>query len=164
MVALKIEDLKECTSQLFVRECFDRWLVREASIVTFNTFTIDGHIRKGYYSKEELEEGQIGELSSWKAVRPICFFLIKGKRLPESFHITLQLPPRAVEVFLKTAASDIRAEQVGGLYLDFRYEGQALRCVTGISLKVFLPDRQIDYEWDEYVRQYLKRKKIPFVE
>lgn len=43
-------------------ETFDYWLVREANIVTFNSFTIDGRIRQGYYSDEELETNRIEEL------------------------------------------------------------------------------------------------------
>ena len=55
MVALRIEDMKVFTKKLFIGETFDRFLVREASIVTFNSFTIDGRVRQGYYSEEELE-------------------------------------------------------------------------------------------------------------
>ena len=49
MVALRMEDLKGFTAGLFMGELFDGWLVREAEIVTFNRFTIDGRIRQGYY-------------------------------------------------------------------------------------------------------------------
>ena len=89
MIALKIEDLKTFTAQLFMGETFDHWLVREVNIVTFNSFTIDGRIRQGYYSDEELEANRIEELSSWKSLRPFCYSLIKGKKLPESFQITM---------------------------------------------------------------------------
>ena len=44
MIALKIEDLKHFTGQLFAGEAFDHWQVRDVSIVTFNTFTIDGFV------------------------------------------------------------------------------------------------------------------------
>ena len=47
MVALRMEDLKGFTAGLFMGELFDGWLVREAEIVTFNRFTIDGRIRQG---------------------------------------------------------------------------------------------------------------------
>ena len=87
MVALRIEDMKVFTKKLFIGETFDRFLVREASIVTFNSFTIDGRVRQGYYSEEELEAGKIENYSSWKTLRPFCFSLIKGSKLPESFAI-----------------------------------------------------------------------------
>lgn len=164
MIALKMEDLKGFTSGLFVGEAFDSWLLREATVVTFNTFTIDGHIRPGYYTSQELEEGQMGELSVWKVIRPFCFSLIRGKRLPGSFQITLQLPPAGVEQFLRQSQVDVRAEQIGGLYLNIRYEEGVLYCVSGMSLKIFTLDKQMEHEWDGWVKAYLKRKGFPFTE
>ena len=92
MVALKIEEQKAFTAGLFIGEIFDKFLVREAEIVTYNQFTIDGKVRQGYFSKEELEENRIEEYSSWKTLKPVCYSLIKGKRLPESFRIVFQCP------------------------------------------------------------------------
>ena len=164
MVALKIEDIKGFTKKLFIGDVFDIFLLREATIVTFNTFSIDGHIRQGYYTEQELEENKIEEFSAWKAIRPICFTLIKGKKLPGSFQITLQLPPDAVERFLTGAGLDYRTDQVGGLYLNIRYEEGILHCVTGTSLKIFTLDKQLEIEWDEAVKRFLKKNLIPFIE
>lgn len=164
MIALKIEDLKTFTAQLFMGETFDHWLVREANIVTFNSFTIDGRIRQGYYSDEELEKNRIEELSSWKALRPFCYSLIKGKKLPESFQITMQLSPEENAKFIRRVKPDFPAEQVAALYLNIRYENHAAACVTGTSLKVFTLDKQIEREWDDTVRRYFKKLQIPCVE
>ena len=164
MVALKIEELKDFTRKLFVEEVFDWWMMREAVITTFNMFTIDGRIRKGYFMEQELEEKGIGELSPWKLVRPVCFSLIKGKRLPESFRITLQLPGARVEQFLQSVQPDFKAEQVSGLYLNIRYEEQKLCCVTGTSLNVFTLDRKIEQEWDETVKRFLRKREIVYTE
>ncbi len=164
MVALRIEDLKLFTSKLFVGEMFDEWLLREASITTFNVFTIDGRVRKGYFTEQEQEEGQIGELSSWKMIRPFSFSLIKGKRLPESFQITLQLPPGQVEKFLQTVQPDFFSDQVGGLYLHIRYEERGMYCVTGTSLKVFTLDKKIEQEWDATVKRFLREKEVAYTE
>ena len=164
MVALKIEELKDFTRKLFVEEVFDWWMMREAVITTFNMFTIDGRIRKGYFMEQELEEKGIGELSPWKLVRPVCFSLIKGKRLPESFRITLQLPGARVEQFLQSVQPDFKAEQVSGLYLNIRYEEQKLYCVTGTSLNVFTLDKRIEQEWDETVKRFLREREIVYTE
>lgn len=164
MVALRMEDLKHFTAGLFVGDIFDSWLVREATIVTFNAFHIDGRIRQGYYSDWELEENKIEELSSWKALKPFCYSLIKGKKLPESFQITLQLPPDEVEEFLRNAQLEFTVDQIAGLYINVRYENKVLHCVTGTSLHIFTLDKQIDYEWDEAARLYFKDRKLPFVE
>lgn len=79
MIALRIEEQKKFTSGLFIGELFDQFLLREADIVTFNRFTIDGRVRRGYYTGEEQEEGKIGEFSSWRTIKPVCFSLIRGK-------------------------------------------------------------------------------------
>ena len=147
-----------------MEEVFDWWMMREAVITTFNMFTIDGRIRKGYFMEQELEEKGIGELSPWKLVRPVCFSLIKGKRLPESFRITLQLPGARVEQFLQSVQPDFKAEQVSGLYLNIRYEEQKLYCVTGTSLNVFTLDKKIEQEWDETVKRFLREREIVYTE
>lgn len=162
MIALKAEDLKGFTSKLFMGDMFDEWLVREASIVTFNTFTIDGHIRSGYYSNEELERKKIEEFSNWKSLKPFCFSLIKGRKLPESFQITLQLASGDVKRFLQHTGLDFPLEQISGLYLNIRYENGVLHCVSGTSLKLFTLDRQLEMEWDGAVRAFMKEQGMPY--
>ena len=164
MIALKIEDMKQFTARLFMGETFDHFLIREAEIITFNVFTIDGHIRQGYYSEEELEENQLEELSSWKMIRPYCFSLIKGKKLPGSFQIVLQMPPQAVEKFVAARQLPLRADQVNGLYLNIRYEEGKLFCVTGTSVSFFTLDKTLDSEGDQAVRSFLKKNEIIFEE
>lgn len=80
MIALKIEDLKTFTAQLFMGETFDHWLVREANIVTFNSFTIDGRIRQGYYSDEELEKNRIGGAFLLESPAPLLLFSDQGEK------------------------------------------------------------------------------------
>jgi len=164
MVALKIDDVKAFTTKLFVGTDFDTFLVREVNIVTFNTFAIDGHVRRGYYSKEELEENKIEDLSVWQVLRPVCFSLIKGKKLPGSFKITLQLPLKEVESFLAARRPDMQASQVNGIYLNIRYEDQSLYCISGTSLNVFTLDKALETEWDEAVRRFLKEHEIVYEE
>ncbi len=164
MVALKIDDIKGFTKKLFIGNVFDIFLLREATIVTFNTFSIDGHIRQGYYTEEELEENKIEELSSWKAIKPICFSLIKGKKLPGSFHITLQLSPEQVEKFLIHSQVGLTVNQVNGICMNIRYEDNVLYCVSGTSLNIFTLDKSIDMEWDEALRLFLRQQEIDYTE
>lgn len=160
MVALKIEEQKPFTAGLFIGELFDGFLVREAEIVTFNRFLVDGRVRQGYFSKEELELQKIEEYSSWKAVKPFCCSLIKGKRLPESFRIVFLLSPKGRERFVKTHAPAMDAGAVGGLYLNIQYENHEMSCVTGISMNVFTMDKTLERQWDEAVKEFFKKKKI----
>ena len=160
MIALRAEDVRTFTSKLFVKEDFDQFLVKEIEIVTFNRFTIDGHIRQGYFGEEELEERKIEEFSSWKMLRPICFALIKGKKLPGSFRIVLQLSPGAVEKFVKNSGLGITESQIQGLYLNIRYEEGVLYCVTGTSLYVFTLDKALETEWDRTVERFMRKHDI----
>ena len=132
--------------------------------MTFNTFTIDGRIRPAYYSEEERREQKIRSYSLWSSLRPFCYSLIRGKRLPESFRITLQLAPDQTEDFLKSSGIGFTADQIGSLCLNIRYENRELVCVTGLSMNIFTLDKQAEYAWDEAVRRYLKAKQIPFTE
>ena len=162
MVALQIGDLKEFTKKLFIGETFDWFLVKEVNIVTFNTFTIDGTVRPGYYSKEELEEGRFEGHSAWKVLRPFCFSLIRGSRLPESLSVVLKLPSAQAERFLRECGSNWQPEQVGGLYLNIRYEDQKLHCVTGLSMNQFTLDRSLEREWDQMVQRFFKKAEIAY--
>ena len=162
MVALQISDIKAFTKKLFLGETFDWFLVKEATIVTFNSFTIDGAVRHGYYSDEELEAGRIEQYSAWKVLRPFCFSLIKGNKLPESFSIILRLPPDQTERFLKERCASWTPEQVGGLYLNIRYEDHVLNCITGVALNQFTMDKTLEREWDDMIRAFLKKQQIPY--
>ena len=157
MTALQIEEQKAFTENLFIGELFDRFLVREASFVTYNSFLIDGRVRQGYYSEEELELQKIEEFSAWKVLKPFCYSLIRGKRLPESFRIVFLLPPEETARFVAAHGAGLAAEQVQGLYLNVQYENHGLTCITGVSLNVFSMDRTLEREWDQAVREFLKK-------
>lgn len=163
MIALRIEDRKQFTSGLFVGDIFDGFLLKEASIVTFNGFTIDGRVRKGYYSQEEQEEKQMEEYSFWSALRPFCFSLIKGKRLPGSFFIVLQLSRQAVKEFAEEYGVAVAPERIKGLYLNIRYEEGQIVCVTGTSLDFFSLDRSVEEAWDKKAQAFFREKKIPCI-
>ncbi len=164
MVALKIEDIKTFTSKLFVKETFDGLLLREAQVVTYNSFSIDGRIRPGYYTRDEREAENMGEYSSWRTVRPVCYSLIKGKKLPERFRMEFVLGAKDTARVLGRAGGAWRPETVKGLYLGVRYEKGALFCVTGLSLDIFTMDRSLEHEWDETVKAFLKANDIIFSE
>lgn len=160
MVSLKIEEQKPFTAGLFLGELFDAFLVREVQIVTFNTFSIDGRIRRGYYSAEEAEERRLEEYSYWKTLKPYCYSLIKGKHLPESFRVVLMLSEDAKEKMLKKHLPQTPPETVGGLYLNIQYENNELRVVTGTSMKTFTMDKSVEWEWDACVKEFLKKQGI----
>ena len=160
MIGFQIEDMGAFTRKLFLEKDFDDFLLKEATIVTFNRFTIDGRLHRGFYSAQEQEQMEMNPYSLWSQVRPICFSLIKGKRLPESFQITLEAPPKRLDAFLAECRLQTDAGQIKGLYLNIRYENGRLQCITGTSLAVFTLDKSVEREWDEYVGRMLKNMGI----
>ena len=55
MIALKILDIKDFMSRLLKGEAFDPFWLVEASITTYNTFTIDGSLHRDFFDAPLLE-------------------------------------------------------------------------------------------------------------
>ena len=165
MISLHILDVKGFMSQLLLRDTFDRFYLTEASITTFGTFYIDGHLQKQYYSQEELENEEFcHNFTYWKQVRPFCLELIKGKKTPLHFKIVFQLSSSNTEKLLKQAGVSLSLSDVGGLYLNLHYDGHKLNCVTGTSLNIFTMDKSLERSWDEMVGKFFRAKEIPVEE
>ena len=96
MLALKVASTKTFMNHLLVADTFDNFLMAEAMISTANTYQIDGHINKEFFSGNELSAPPSYEFSEWKDMKPLCFNLIKGKRTPLFFKFVLHLKPEAV--------------------------------------------------------------------
>ena len=157
MIVLNLK-AKNCMSHLLLKPTFDEFSLVEGSIVTFNKFTIDGFLQKDFY-----EEAPEKEYSDWRDLREFCFNIIKGKRTPLSFKFVLSLSKADFEKFLSANELDgFRPENIQGLYLNFRYDGTSLQCVTGTSLNMFTLDKSLDTAWDEYVRKFFARHEIEF--
>lgn len=161
MISLHILDIKGFMAQLLLRDTFDRFYLTEASITTFATFFIDGHLQKDYYSSEELENEEFSQpYSYWKQIRPFCLELIKGKKTPLNFKIVFQLSAANTENLLRQSGTSLMPSDVGGLYLNLHYNGRELHCVTGTSLNLFTMDKSLEYAWDETVRKFFRQKAI----
>lgn len=161
MTSLQIKELKHFMNAVLLSEQFDMFQVAEATITTFNTFHIDGHIVKEFYSPEE---EITSTLSLWKDIRPICFQLIKGKRTPVSFRIILQASPALIEEIAASEECEVAANLIQSLTLNIRYEAGKATCVTGTSFTTFLMDKTTDAVWDKYIRMFFEKAGIAFDE
>lgn len=164
MIALTLPELKTATSCIFTKDTFDYFLVKEITISTSNTFHVDGRLHRDYYTDEEKELLRDPVYSDWKTLRPFCYQLIKGKKLPQSFRLVFQLSDSNVEKFLNQYHLSCPVSDIGGLYLHFRYENQTLSAISGTSLNFFSLDKTIDTAWDEMVKRILKLAGILFTE
>lgn len=166
MIALKITSIKHFMNKFLAGEDFDSFLLEEASISTYNTFVIDGHQNRAFYSTEEWEDRELRpyDFSMWRTVRPICFDLIKGRHTPVSFHFVLHLIPDYTAAVLQKEACPVTPDQVKALVLNIKYDGTGLTLVTGTAFHTFLMDKTPDILWDKTVRQFLDKKGIAYEE
>ncbi|KIR03494.1 hypothetical protein P261_02309 [Lachnospiraceae bacterium TWA4] len=162
MQALQILDIKQGASHLFTQSSFDYFLVKEASVTTFSTITIDGHLYTDYFSDDELETLKDTQYSSWQMIRPIFYSLIKGKKLPRDFSLIFSLSKDNIQNFLKQYQLEQFEDALEGLYLNFKYKDQKLQVISGVSLNVFTMDKTVERAWDDMTKKILKHHKIAF--
>lgn len=162
MIALKIKNVKQFMSKFLAGDTFDSFLLEQALISTYNTFTIDGRENRSFYTSEEWDDKEIRpyEFTQWKKIRPVCFDLIKGKRTPTAFQFVLHLIPDYVASLLEKGDTAVTADQVKAFVLNIKYDGSALTLITGTAFHTFLMDRTPDALWDIAVRQFLAKHQI----
>ena len=159
MIALALPQVKECMAKLLLSETFDPFYFIEGEIVTFNTFTLDGYLKKDFFEQEETPER---EYALWKDVREFCFSLIKGKRTPLSFKFVLGLSDSNIEKLLLQQGLDFKPQDVQGLYINLKYDGQKLQCITGTAMNLFTMDKSLEQAWDMMVQKFFAQKEIKY--
>lgn len=159
MIAFELPEVKECMSKLLLSETFDPFLFIEGEIVTYNTFTIDGYLKKDFFDADMVPDRSY---SLWKDIREYCFSLIKGKRTPLSFKFIFGLSESNIEKLLRQQNLPFSTQDVQGLYLNLKYDGQKLQCVTGTSMNLFTMDKSLEQAWDAMVQKFFAQKEIAF--
>ncbi len=158
MKLIEVENIKEFTSRLFVGEFFDNFLAVETTIYTATAFIIDGHINKEFVGEEGMQLPEYAEgIVMWKKIKPICYDIIKGKRVPQKFKMIFKMPSYIVDAFLKRTQLNIDLENVAGLYLNVNYQDGKMSCTTGASLKTFSLDKSLEQQWDEYMAAVIRK-------
>ena len=152
-------DIKKFMNCLLVKETFDHFLIEEATVTTYNTFTIDGHIQSDFYSEDELATLPDKTLSTWAVIKPHCFNFIKGSKLPLRFKIVLKASTSYTEKLLNENPCGFSLNDVGGLYINIRYDSKrnlsgedtgnaSLDCISMASLNIFTMDKTLEKAWD----------------
>lgn len=159
MIALSLTEVKECMSKLLLSEDFDPFLFIEGEIMTFSTFTMDGYLKKEFFEDTEAPDR---EYALWKEVKDYCFSLIKGKRTPLSFKLILGLSESNIAKLLSQQGLDFKPQDVHGLYINLKYDGQKLQCVTGTAMNLFTMDKSLEQAWDVMVQRFFTQKGINY--
>ena len=164
MIALRILDIKDFMNKMLIGTDFDHFCLMEASITTFNQFSIDGKLHPEYFdtdSEKRLEEAQL-IYTPWKEVKAWCYSVIRGKRTPLTFKILLQLPQKKTEAFSERLKHTQNRPEVQSLTLNIQYRNHELFLTNGISLKTFFPDKTPEHLWDSMVQDFLTEHRIPY--
>lgn len=160
MIALELTDVKDFMNKLLLTDTFDHFLLSEATVVTYNTFIIDGHIKKEFFSEEELVEFSGETISKWSQIRPFCLQQIKGKKQPLSFKFIYILSNADSKNLLEESGLNYTMNDVNGFTFHISFKNNQLSCVTGTSLKTFTLDKSLEQYWDQKVQEFLKKSEI----
>ena len=131
-------------------------------INTFTSFRVSGQFYKDFYSEEEIELRKHTAVL-WGEIREIAFTIIKGSKSPLSMKIVLQLPPDQTREFLDQIPG-VNENDVGGLFINIRFEKGKLDIITGNSMTTFTMDKTLEHEWDAKVKEFFKTNKITIEE
>lgn len=146
MQLYEINDIKKLTTELFVNNTFNHFSFIEGTCSTYANFSISGKVNTDYYDGDS--DASFFEYAIWEQMKPVFFQIIKGKRLPLQFKITLAL----------SDDSDVVKTRL----INIRYEAGKLSIVTGISYKTFSMDKSHEKLWDDYISSFLVQNDISF--
>lgn len=155
MIAEQIQDVKKFMAVLLMKENFDTFLVNEVSITTYNTFTIDGHLQKEFYTDEELEELKDTHLSEWSKIKPICYMLIKGHKTPLRFRMIFALNREQIRHLIEENRLSFSENDVHELFFNIKFENGILTLTTGCSMKIFTLDKSLENTFDKYISDFI---------
>lgn len=157
MRVFEIDNIKKFTSNLFVGNAFDEFLVTEASFSTLTNITIDGHMNKEFMGEAELALPDKDKVIAWRTLKPLCYNIIKGQKVPLRFKIIFMMPTEVVLKFLDDEGLDVEPVEINALFLNVKFEENSLTCTTGTSMKIFTLDKSLEDAWECTVMRFLDR-------
>lgn len=155
MKAFKITDIRNCMNKLLTGDTFEDFLLEQATVRTYNEFTIDGRIQKDFFDEKE-EELPPYDFSNWQDIQSYVHSFIKGKKTPLGIHLVMRLKPDK-EAFISEDSSR-------NYILNVHYSEGKLSLVSATYQKEFSLDKDPEKKWDLYLTQFLIKKDISFEE
>ncbi len=151
MLSLRLKSLKDATRQLFLDTAFDIFSLMEASFICGASFSVDGHRNPDFF---EEPDSSADAFISWESLRPVCFQMIKGKRVPLSFCLVFTLSAaKAAEIFDEPVLSD--NADIDRYLLILHYKNQQLTASTGTSFLRFSLDKSSEKLWDQKILNWM---------
>ena len=164
MISLHILEVKSLMAKLLTNTIFDSFYLKEMDIQTFTNFHISGQFNEDFFTQEELEIRGDNNVTLWSDVKNIAYAIIKGNKTPLSLKVIFQLSKEDTERMVNELAGKLRLEEIGGLYMNVRFDKGELHIVTGVAIKTFSLDKTLEQEWDMEVKRFLKKHEIMYEE
>lgn len=151
-------------TRLLSTDCFDAFLLNEATVKMSVTWTVDGNLNRAFYPKELRDDPSAlpYKFEEWKNIRLRVRDLIKGRQAPVSFQIVLQLKPQFMNAVFAQAGEQVLLTTVSALILTVRMDENGIVILSGISKSSFTPERNADILWDKTVCRFLDEKEIAY--
>lgn len=159
MQAFEIEDRKKFTGLLFTGDFLNNLLVHEIHIKTGVDVTISGRINAEFFDDQKGEMKNTEHFTTLGELKPICYQLIKGKRLPLMFSMILSLDTVRKENWLKAQGN----RDISNLFINIKYENKKLTLISACAYTSFSLDKDTEKKWDFDVERLLKTKQIEYV-
>lgn len=139
-------------TKLLSKEVFDFFLLEKADIKTAIDYHIEGRLHDSFFDTDELRPEEDFEI--WQRIRPLCYEMIKGKKMPLSFSIVLRAPQKLQKEVLNSHTADVK-NNVSSLMLCIRMEQRQINCITGTALSTFSLNKEAENSWDEWCQNFL---------
>lgn len=157
---MQVEEVKDFMGKLLAGEVFDNFLLVEMDVVHYASVHLSGRRNRAWYDDAEWEALKETEYMTWREMRPAAYQIIRGHRTPLSMKGVLMLSKENTARILEKNKLSFSVEEVGGLFLNIRFEGGKLQLVTGVSLKGFVPDKSLERQWDQDMQVFLRHHEI----
>ncbi len=166
MITMQITNVEQFLHTLLHTTRFDKFLLEEAMISSLATYKIDGHINSGALSDGDTKSLGLNDCDClpFSYLREKCISLMHDLREGGSFHFTFKLSPDNLAKTVSAINPRFSADEVTGLYMNFRLKRGLLICTSGVSHRIFSIDKTIDRAWDNMTRKFLLKCDFDLIE
>ena len=157
MLALELDKstVKTFMGQLLREDLFDTFEVRSVEITTTIRINIDGQQALKAEANDETAEAKKPGFSTWEALRPLVYAIIKTSPKPKYVKIIFS--------YKASEACDIHSN-AAALFLNLAYENDSVTFTTGTAQKEFIFEKSLDIAWNEWVKAFFAKTGLQVVD
>lgn len=164
MISLHIQDTKQFMSHLLIKDTWDSFLLSEATLMMANPFTINGEINHSFFTNEEYEALSDKTYVLWSQIKPFCYSIIKGNKVPTTMKIIFVIPKNMETQILANLDSTIASDDIDRLFVNIYYNESGITIITGTCLHTFTLDKTLEHDFDHYIKNFLNQFELSFEE